>query len=473
VNSDDLLRDARRGSRRYLQDLFPQQTAFFTDRAKTKAAVCGRRAGKTWIDAVGLHESAERNKRSLNPYICLSSVSARRIMWPVLEEFNDRYKLAMKMHSHELIAELPNGSSIFCVGGDDARKVEALRGGKYGRVVIDEAGSFPRLLLRYLCEDVLDAALMDLDGDMWLTGSPNAACVGYFYDITTGVNPDVAKVATYHWNVLDNVHIPHAAEWLERKRQGKNWGVDHPVFRREYLGHWVRDASSLVFRFDRARHLVSAAPADLRGVIGVDLGASETVPSTAFVVNAWAKYDRTTYAVYADKRARMNPMDTADEIRRLQQPGLYPNAHMTVVDEGGLGKAYADLWRQRCQIAVKGAEKKNKKAYVELLNGELDGGRIKFVDGPTRALVEEIELLQWDEDRKDYDDRFADHCADAWLYGWRECYAWNENMPPADQPKPGTAAYELARAAELKQQAIDESLRRAKREGKQMMRRYR
>jgi len=130
VNPDDLLRANLRSAGRYLADLFPQQRAFFADPAKTKAAVCGRRAGKTWVTAVGLYESALRNPRSLNPYICLSSVSARRIMWPVLEEFNDRYKLGMKMHSHELIAELPNGSSVFCVGGDDARKVEALRGGK-------------------------------------------------------------------------------------------------------------------------------------------------------------------------------------------------------------------------------------------------------------------------------------------------------------------------------------------------------
>ncbi len=471
MNSDDLLRDRLRG--RYLDDLIPQQRAFLADPSKTKAAVCGRRAGKTWVDAVGLYESAARNKRSLNPYICLSSVSARRIMWPVLEEFNDRYKLGMKMHSHELIAELANGSKIFCVGGDDARKVEAMRGGKYGRAIIDEAGSFPRLLLRYLCEDVLDAALLDLDGDLWLTGTPNAACVGHFYDITTGSNPDVAKVATYHWNVLDNVHIPHAATWLDRKREARNWGPDHPVFRREYLGHWVRDSSSLVFRFDRARHMVSAAPPDLRGVIGVDLGASETVPSTAFVINTWAKHDRTTYAVYADKRARMNPMDTADEIRRLQEPERYPNAYLTVVDEGGLGKGYADLWRQRCQFPVKGAEKKNKKGYVELLNGELDGGRIKFVEGKTKDLIEELELLQWDEERKDYDDRFADHCADAWLYGWRECYAWNEALPPPAEPPVGTPAYELAQAAARKQQALDEAHKRAQREGKQLMRRYR
>lgn len=455
----------------YLADLSPAQRAFYDDPAKLKAAVCGRRAGKTWDCAAGLYDAAKKHKRSLNPYICLSSVSARRIMWPILQEFNERYRLGMKMHNHELIAELENGSQVFCVGGDDARKVEALRGGKYGRAVIDEAGSFPRILLRYLCEDVLEATMLDLDGDIWLVGSPNAACVGYFYDITTGANQDVAKVPTHHWTVLDNVHIPHAQAWLDGIRERHHWGVDHPVFRREYLGHWVRDSSSLVFRFDRARHLVSSVPPELRGVVGVDLGASDNSPTTAFVVNVWSKYDKTVYAVHADKRARMNPMDTADEIRRIQQD--HPTAALTVVDEGGLGKGYADLWRQRSQMNVIAAEKKQKIANVEMLNGEFDGGRLKLLEGATRPLAEELELLQWDEDRKGFDDRFADHCCDAFLYAWRACYAWTEDTAPAQQPAFGTPAYELAQATERKQRAIDEAIKKARQHGKHLIGRYR
>lgn len=456
----------------WLSDLFPKQRAFFDDPAKVKAAVAGRRGGKTWVDAAGLYEAARKHPLSLNPYICLSGVSARRIMWPVLKAFNDRYKLGMRLHDHELIAELPaNGAQIFCVGGDDMRKVEALRGGKYGRVVVDEAGSFGRQLLRYLCDDVLDAALLDLDGDMWLTGSPNAACVGHFYDVTTGANPNVAKVATHSWNVLDNTHIPHAATWLERKREDKHWTIENPVYRREYLGHWVRDTSSLVFRFDRARHMVSALPETTRGVIGVDIGASEKVPSTAFVANLWAKFNKTVYTAKASKHADMNPGDAAEELQRLF--AQFPQIHHAVADRGGLGGGYISEWTKRWGLRVIEAEKRDKKGYVELLNGELDAGRVKILDSDaTKSLVDELELLQWDEDRKDYDDRFADHCADAWLYGWRECFAWGEGQAPAEGPAPGTSEYEMARAAASKERAIADSIRRAKREGRQLAGRY-
>lgn len=481
MSPDDLLRFRLSASRNPVDGLFPRQRAFFDDPAKLKAAVCGRRAGKTESCAAGLYEAAIKHPKSLCPYVCLSQVSARRIMWPVLSGMNDRHRLGMRLDTNQLTATLANGSQIFCVGGDDHRKVEALRGAPYPRVVIDEAGSFPRALLRYLCEDVLDAALMDHDGDMWLVGTPNAACVGHFHDLTTGANPDVARIPTHHWTVLDNPYIPHAAEWLARKRAEKKWAVDHAVYRREYLGQWVRDASSLVFRFDRARHLIAPAqiPAAIRGALGVDIGTSEQVRSMAFVANQWAKYQRKVYTTLALKYAGMTPQTGGDELARIV--GLHPSIDTVVVDEGGLGKGYADDWRVRASTEwsasarsfphIKAAQKRDKLGYVEFLNGELDRGGLLVADCPeTQQLLEEIELLQWNEDRTGYDDRFLDHAADAWLYGWRECFAWSEGTAPNAGPAHGTPEWTAMMAIKAKEQAIAEAQRRAARENRRYLR---
>lgn len=463
VDSLDLLEAITSGPSDPIDGLFPQQRAFFDDPAKLKAALAGRRAGKTWLDCAGLYDAAKKHKRSLNPYIGLSAVAARRIMWPVLKAMNEECRLGLRLHDHELIAELPNGSQIFGVGADDRRKVEALRGPKYGRVVIDEPGSFPRTLLRYLCDDVLSAALMDYDGDMWLTGTPNAACVGHFHDITTGKNPKVARVPTYHWTVLDNVHIPHASEWLKRKRESMGWAIDNPVYLREYMAQWIRDIDSLVFRFDRARHLVKAAdvPDAVSGVIGADLGSSDKVASTAFVVNLWAKFTKAVYTMKASKYAGMSPLDGADELERLFKQ--FPAVSRVMVDEGGLGKGYADEWRRRCQIPVQAAQKRDKLAYVEFLNGELDRGNVKLLDDPaTLPLIEELELLQWNEDRDGYDDRFFDHAADAWLYGWRECFAWSEAAAPTAGPAEGTPEWYVQQASKEKAAAMAAANKRAR-----------
>jgi hypothetical protein len=120
------------------------------------------------------------------------------------------------------------------------------------------------------------------------------------------------------------------------------------------------------------------------------------------------------------------------------------------------------MWRQREDIGrmVKAAEKKEKYTYVEFLNGELDAGRA-LLTGRAGPLAGEIDLLQWDEDRKGYDDRFADHCADAWLYAWRECYAWSERSAPNPGPLPGTLEYREVQVAKHKEKVIQDSIRRA------------
>jgi hypothetical protein len=47
------------------------------------------------------------------------------------------------------------------------------------------------------------------------------------------------------------------------------------------------------------------------------------------------------------------------------------------------------------------------------------------VDCPeNRALIHELETVQWDEERKHEDARFANHRTDALLYAWRDARAF-------------------------------------------------
>lgn len=448
MNTGALLRHALRS--RYRTDLFPKQRAFFDDTAKTKAAVCSRRAGKTWDCCAGLYEACVQVPGSTSLYIALTGKSARNILWPILVAFNARYGLGLQLNHNQLIATAPNGSKILLTGADQLRKVEALRGQAYRRVVIDEAQAFARSLLQYLLDDVLEACLLDLDGDVWLVGTPNAACSGHFYDLTTGRNPKVAAIPTYSWTVVDNPHMPHATDWLASVRTKHRWTEDHPTYKREYLGLWVRDASSLVFRFDRVKHMVAEAPELDASVGGADIGTAEHERTTALVKGGWARRNRTTYVTFAKKYAALNPTSMAEEMQRV-------DAVQWVLDEGGLGKGYGDEFRKRQHMRVKAATKQNKAAYIEHCNGELDGGRLLFLAGHTDELVEELELLQWDEDRKAYDPSFADHAADAMLYMWRECWSFNEREPDKTAPPPGSPEWQERENARLMKEALARS----------------
>jgi hypothetical protein len=53
---------------------------------------------------------------------------------------------------------------------------------------------------------------------------------------------------------------------------------------------------------------------------------------------------------------------------------------------------------------------------MELLRGALESGTFR-VHGPRcRDFIDEVSVLQWNEERTDVDDRFADHACDAVVY---------------------------------------------------------
>lgn len=379
---------------------------------RRKAAVCGRRAGKTSLLAMALYDAAEKHPHCVCPYVCLTKSSGRYLVWPVLKQFVEKHGIECTFQDSILVATLPNGSLITVWGADEQRDMEKLRGGRYARVVVDEAGSFPRTLLGYLIDEVLEPATVDLLGEIWLAGTPNAAATGFFYDVST----DPTKGwRTWHWTMLDNTYIPHAADELARIMREHGWNESSPVVRREWLGQWYRDESLLVYRY-RTRHL-GDAPACERRVLAVDLGASATHATTAFVEMGWRAGDRTSWVLRADKYAGMGPDEIAEEIRGRRV------FDRIVCDPGGLGGGYIKLFRERYGLPVLEAQKKDKAGTIELLNGAFDGDRLR-VDKRAKDLIEELELLTWNAKRTDGDG--IDHCCDAMLYAWRETYSYAE-----------------------------------------------
>lgn len=256
--------------------LFDRQIALINDPSRRKAAKCGRRSGKTHAVGAYLYKAAVEPAHAglMVPYIALTKGHARRLLWPVLQKLDRDHELGLAFNQTELIATLPNGSKIWLTGADKPAEVEKLRGGAYPLVCIDEAASFGPIL-EYLVEDVLDAALEDYDGTLCLIGSPSAACAGLFYDVTTQAKDEDGRVkhpgwATHSWTVLDNPMFPRwagapnwralAQLWLANKQADKGWSDDHPVFRREWLGQWVRDMTSLVYRYLEVRNSYTALP---------------------------------------------------------------------------------------------------------------------------------------------------------------------------------------------------------------------
>lgn len=104
-----------------------------------------------------------------------------------------------------------------------------------------------------------------------------------------------------------------------------------------------------------------------------------------------------------------------------------------VMDEGALGRSIAEECRQTFGVPIEAAEKLNKRTYIEMVSGDMKSGTIKIHPWKARALVSEIQILPWDEEREAPDERFQDHAADAFLYACRAVRPWYrpEREPPA------------------------------------------
>ena len=419
--------------------LFAPQQAFVEDKSLLKVACCSRRAGKSYAIAYALLAAGFKYPGSFPVYITMSRSDSKNILWPALADLDQKHNLGLSFKENSGEVALPNGSRILVRGGGSRREIDKLRGPKYPCAVVDEAQGFGSNLL-YLIDEVLEPATLDYSGWISVTGTPNAACAGPFFDMAT--RPELGW-SVHKWTLLDNPHIPHAADWLAKMKDRRGWDTAHPSYRREYKGEWVRDAEGLVFRYDESIHLIREFPReaanDWQYVLGIDLGYNDP---TAFVVQAYSAATGRVVVVESHKESGLIPSAAAAEVEKYM--ARYPFVSI-VADTGGFGKGYAEEWKQKYRIPVVAAQKTEKLGYIQMLNGDLSTGAMRIVGPSNRALAEEMSLLQWDSDkildnRWVADDKFEDHLCDALLYGWREC-KHHVNEWQVNAPKHGTKDY--------------------------------
>lgn len=429
------------------QDLFPKQAGFVLDPSNRVIACCSRRAGKTHAIAEKLRIAAQTFPGSICPYITLTRETAKDILWPALLLLDRKYELGLRFKENTGDVVFPNGSKIVLRGAQTKREIEKLRGPKYPCVVVDEAQAFGEDLL-YLLEDVLEPATLDYNGTIALTGTPNAACAGPFYRFAQGLEPGWG---VHNWTLLDNPHLPNAQEWLEAKRKRSGWDEQHPTYLREYCGVWIRDLNQLIFPI--APHNVVNAPfkpdepEDWHYVLGIDLGFNDP---TAFVVFAVNPDANRAVVVEAWQEVKLTPSRFVAEVELMAERYSFASI---VADTGGFGKGYVEQLKEKHHLPVKAADKANKLANIDAAAGALRNGSIQILT-TERQFLDELRLLQWDPEsvakhRPKVDGRFPDHMADAFLYGFRECFVEARGDWRKTAPKPGTPAFYEAIEDEL------------------------
>lgn len=452
---DKLAALAPKGEPSYLASLFPQQVAFVRETARFRAALCGRRAGKTECIASWLLEGAEKRPNTISPYIALSQKSARRIIWPTLQRVCRRHKVKATFNEQTLECRIENGSKVWVTGCDTRAQCETFRGNPYPRVAVDEAGSFPDWL-EYLVDDVLTPSLMDYRGELALIGTPGLVPLGFFYDITEGEDPWV----THRWTCLDNPFVPGAEELAALKAK-KRWADDHPTYVREWLGRWVRDDSALVYPFDPLKNLgemPAVEPSNdvaIRRVLSVDIGFEDPC---AFIIAASRQGDPTLFVERAWRRPGLIPVRIAAEIDQALHNGRRDGKpiDMVVADTGGVAKTIVEDLRQSYGIPCLPAKKTDKVTAIHSVRGGLVAGTIKVAPIECQQLREEWLTCAWNDTRDDHDERCMDDLCDSLLYNFRAHGLHYD--PEPNPPKPGSReereAYKAERLQALRREQM-------------------
>ena len=436
---------AERRKLAFKPQLFSQQVKFIQDPRKLKAALCSRRAGKSHMAGCYVIAEALKHPRSTVPYVALTRGHAKRIMWKTLLDLTRPYNPQVNLT--ELRITLSNGSDIVLAGANDEGTAEVFRGQKFPLVVLDECASF-RSHFREMVEEIIEPALIDMNGTLAMIGTPSAACRGLFFDATT---LDSSPYSLHKWTILDNPFIPHAQEWLSERMKERQWTIDTPAYRREWLGEWVASTDSQVYAFSRDRNISKGIPAKLNYILGIDLGYDD---ETAFVVVGYRADDPLIYVCETYAKSEMIITDIVRKVEELTE--RYKSFVRIVADTGGLGKQIAAEIRKRYGLAVFPAEKTQKADFIQLCNDDFRMGKIQ-VNPAEINFIEEITALQWDEEKDGRfieDPRFANHRCDAFLYAWRESCHYLEQTP-ITSPTHGSDAYYGAEEARLRQLVED------------------
>ncbi len=406
---------------------FPQQTSFVNDTSRFLSAQCTRRAGKTSALAKRFKLAMDKYPKSQSIYLTLTLDSARDIMWPVLQELNDKYNWGCTFLDSRLTMTAPNGAMLKLYGADMKNFIKRLKGRKYPAAAIDEAQDFGTHL-ESLIDDVLTPSLADYT-DSWLavTGTPGPVPMGYFFKVT---KEQRLGFSNHYWSINDNPYMPDPQGFIDKLKKDRGWDDLNPTYLREWCNRWVLDLESLWVRYkESVNHYDKLPEGKWVYLMGVDFGYKD---ADAIAILAWNEGSKKIYLVEEVVEAKQDITSLVESIKRL---AAKYGVSKIVADEGALGKKMAEEMRRRHAIPIHAAEKQRKQENVAYLNDWLRLGNFMAKK----------------------DSRFAQDIIDAVLYAFKESPAY-AYQPPEPKLVKGTLEWYSKEEEDMFQTSYEKTL---------------
>lgn len=423
-----------------LKHLHEEQLKFVMHPSKRKAALCTRRAGKTTGVAAGMLYTALRHTSANIAYFAPTADDARDLIYKKLLEIHEQYGIPVTWHAQRMTFTYANESEITLIGVSDIRALARGLGRAFHLVVTDESASFGHHF-KSLVKDTLLPTLADWDGALWMIGTPQPVCVGFFYEVTSG---EISGWETFSWSVFDNPYLPDFVRWRQMNPDG-DWKayakgpwlkktlessgdrIDDPSVQRNWFARWTRDNSSLVYAYNEEINTTYELP-DMFGwrlILGVDLGQKSALAIVA--------YNRTVpYCVVV--KSQQFDITLTDELGKIisNWRAIYKKIDKVIVDYGNIGRQVAEDLRVRWRLPITPAAKQHKLSYQNTMNSDFKTGRIKVYALGCKGLIEEWSAIQKDPDTGEELKNQRNHQSDACLYAWRYCrhfFSKEEEVP--------------------------------------------
>lgn len=254
--------------------LHPAQAAIFNSKARFRCVAAGRRFGKTYLASVLLATEALKSHNDKGYeltaehgvyYVAPTFEQAKRLMWRrlrLLLGFERQGGFIKGENINDGFFELINGRRIYIKGADNE---DALRGEGYSFVVLDEYADMKPTVF----DDIIDPALMDVEGSVLFIGTPKGK--NHFYRLfTTALEGKKKDWEAFHFNSSDNPFLKLTE--IQRIRNDPNKSLDKV---KQELEASFLSGGSKILRPD-AFKIVETAPRSGSTFITVDLAGFGT-----------------------------------------------------------------------------------------------------------------------------------------------------------------------------------------------------
>ena len=388
-----------------LEHLQDYQSALLCD-SRFNVFYSSRRQGKTYtLCALLIYMClSRRNVRCI--YIAqFATVAKRNVVDEIIVPLLKFLKISYKYNRNLGLFTFENNSRLELAGADNPALAELFRGSKNLAIGLDEAQSYRSINLYDFINIIIKPTLTDLEGSLYITGTPNDNFSSYFYELCHGVHKEFKIHAI---PPLANKFTKAQQEQELNNMEESSPGItSEPWVRREYYGEWVKDTRKNIFKFNVKKNNISY-PYNYH-VVSIDWGYNDP---TAIVV---AGIHHEIHLIDSFEQTQMDFDKILGKILELK--GLYPHAFW-VADPGGTSKVLTNELSRQANVVIEVAQKTEKKAHVELLAQEIEMYKV-FIDDD--KLLKSLEVLQWQDGREGRELPVKDdHLLDATLYAWRK-----------------------------------------------------